>query len=387
MYIAMARITLYEYTAKKLLLGDDYNGMAVVAGTSCPLLPKGQYAVKVDQGVKKRGKRGLVRLNVRAEEVNEAVTELARCGYGHFLIEKMVPHEQTEERYISITRERHGMTILVSSRGGSAVEETKSLVSSILWKDGEPAPYFDAVPPHFIDGLREKMNRYHISFLELNPFIIRMNEIVILDCAMKVDDAASYAVAGAWSFSDVPPPKDLTPAEDVVQKIDETTPASLKLNVLNENGSLFLLLSSGGASIVLADDAYVRGLGNQIANYGEYSGAPTRTETYLYSREVLGLLRRSCSKKKALVIAGGVANFTDIKETFSGILDALDEVRDDLRSLGVKVFVRRGGPNETKGLSMMEAFLSKNGILGSVYGSETLLTQPIRDATAFLKTQ
>lgn len=381
----MARVPLYEYTAKRLLIGDAYTGLAIRKGEAFPEVPEGNYVVKVDQGVKKRGKMGLIKLNVSADKVGEAVAELSVSGYTHFLAEPMVAHEQNEERYLSLSREREGLRVIASTHGGISIEEMKRETERVLWKNGEVAPKISAVPEKFLTELREKMQKYHISFLELNPFLIQDEKIIMLDAAVKVDDAGAYAVNGAWTFADVPQPKPRTIAEERVHKLDESTPASLKLSVLNENGSLFFLLSSGGASIVLADDAYVRDMGKEIANYGEYSGAPTRTETYLYAREVLGLLLKSTAKKKALVIAGGVANFTDIKETFSGILDALEEARHDLQKLGVKVFVRRGGPNEEAGLKLMREFLEKYDLLGSVHGSETPLTMPVGEAINFLK--
>ncbi len=166
--------------------------------------------------------------------------------------------------------------------------------------------------------------------------------------------------------------------------LDKTTPASLKLNVLNPNGSLFFLLSAGGGSIVIADQAALLGAGREIGNYGEYSGGPTREETYLYAREVLSLLLESKAKQKALVIAGPIANFTDVKQTFLGIIDALTERARTLRTGGVRVFVRRGGPNEEAGLSLMREFLSQEKLLGSVHGSEAPITIAVEEAISSL---
>jgi len=381
----MARVPLYEYTTKKLLLGEGYLGYSFVSDEPLPKIPKGKYVIKVDQGVKKRGKLGLVRLNVSTRDIAKAIKSLSASGYKHFIAEPMIDHGEKEEKYLSLSRERAGLKVLSSNRGGVGIEEIKNNVESILWKENEAEPRILGLPKGFLADLREKMNRYHISFLELNPYLVRRNKVIMLDAAAKVDDAGAYAVNGAWTYEDVPKPKKLTPAEERIHRLDESTPASLKLSVLNKNGSLFFLLSSGGASIVLADDAFVRGMGGEIANYGEYSGAPTRTETYLYAREVLDLLLRSSAKRKALVIAGGVANFTDIKETFSGILDALEEKKDKLRESGMKVFVRRGGPNEEVGLKMMREFLVKNKLFGSVHGSDIKLTTPVEEAIVFLK--
>ncbi len=156
--------------------------------------------------------------------------------------------------------------------------------------------------------------------------------------------AAQFFVKGAWTGEDLPPARAKHPAESRVNELQKTTPASLKLTVLNPDGSLFFLLSGGGGSIVIEDQAALAGLGSSIGNYGEYSGGPTREETYLYAREVIGLLLASTAPRRALIIAGGVANFTDVAKTFAGIIDALGERAQELREAGVKVFVRRGGP-------------------------------------------
>ena len=96
--------------------------------------------------------------------------------------------------------------------------------------------------------------------------------------------------------------------------------------------------------MVVADEVYNRGLGEQLANYGEYSGNPNSEETYLYTKAVLELVLASKAPKKVVFLGGAVANFTDIAKTFAGVIQALDEVADGLQSQGVKVFVRRGGP-------------------------------------------
>ena len=380
----MARIPIYEYKAKKLL-DPEYLGCEVISGDELPEVEDGLYAVKVDQGVKQRGVRGLLRLGVSKDAIAGSIEELQSSGYSHFLVEKMTEHAPDEERFLSLARERVGFSLIYCAKGGVNIEESKDAVEKVLWEYGAPAPSVGDIPTAYVEHLREIMNSLHVSFLEINPLIIKDGRPLALDCAIKVDSAGSYAVRSQWSFDDVPARVKVSEAEERVRELDQNTPASLKLNVLNENGSLFFLFSSGGASIVLADDAYVRGLGEEIGNYGEYSGAPTRTETYLYAREIIGLMQKSGAKKKALVIAGGVANFTDVKETFSGIIDALEEVKDELKNDNVKVFVRRGGPREDEGLALMRKFLEDNQIFGSVHGSDTLLTEPIKLASEYLK--
>lgn len=99
-----------------------------------------------------------------------------------------------------------------------------------------------------------------------------------------------------------------------------------------------------------------------------------------YTNAVLRAAFASRAPKKAIIIAGGVANFTDVKKTFTGIIRSLKENLDPLHEHGFKVFVRRGGPNEVEGLAMIEKFLKDNNLFGSVHGSDAVLTTVIHEA-------
>ena len=46
----------------------------------------------------------------------------------------------------------------------------------------------------------------------------------------------------------------------------------------------------------------------------------------------------------------------------------------------MKVFVRRGGPNEAAGLGLMREFLKREKLLGAVYGSDAVITRAIDEA-------
>jgi ATP-citrate lyase beta-subunit len=130
----------------------------------------------------------------------------------------------------------------------------------------------------------------------------------------------------------------------------------------------------------VADEVYNQGYGPQIANYGEYSGNPNTEEAEIYTSAVLSLLLKSHAAKKVLFIGGAVANFTDIANTFSGIIAAIDKVSDQLQNQRVKVFVRRGGPRQEIGLAKIEACLQKYGLLGSVNSPTVPLTEVVGQA-------
>jgi succinyl-CoA synthetase beta subunit len=43
---------------------------------------------------------------------------------------------------------------------------------------------------------------------------------------------------------------------------------------------------SGGASVVYSDAIAAAGFAHELANYGEYSGAPTEGQTYEYAKTI-----------------------------------------------------------------------------------------------------
>jgi ATP-citrate lyase beta-subunit len=175
------------------------------------------------------------------------------------------------------------------------------------------------------------------------------------------------------------------PQMEAVETLAAQSQASFRLAVLNQNGSIFLLLSGGGASVVLADEVFNKGLGHDLGNYGENSGNPNAEETLIYTRQIISLMLASTAPQKVLVIAGGVANFTDVRATFKGVIAALEEAKDKMREQGIKVYVRRGGPFEVEGLAMMREFLEKEGLLGGVHGTELMLSAILSEAAAGLK--
>ena len=380
----MSRIKISEYAAKKMIIGDSYRGVAL---TGREKFPRGTFVVKVDQGVKKRMKQGLLAVGVNAESARKKIAGWRGKGYSRFLAEPLFVHEAHEERYLSLERVRDGIRILYARKGGIEIEAHPEEVSQYLVRsatEGEEVAVQMGIPVEFLTHLIRVFTAEHMAFLELNPLVVRGDVCVPLDAAALVDSAGAHFPV-SWGSDDIINEKTTHEAEARVRDLASTTPASLKLNVLNPDGALFFLLSGGGGSIVIADEAELEGVGRLIGNYGEYSGGPTREETYLYAREVIALMLASKAKRKALVIAGGVANFTDVQKTFAGIIDALKEKVTELRANGVRVFVRRGGPNERAGLAQMHDFLETERLLGSVAGSDAVITAAIDDAIAYIK--
>lgn len=382
----MARVKLSELSAKKLL----YNFLELpYTGVSSPenLDISKKYVVKVDEGVKKRMKQGLVVVDKTPQEVSEFISDTKQKGYSHFVIEEFIPHESNQEMYLSIERVRDGFKVLYARSGGIEIEEKGGVSEKIIHADNETEETAAieqelGVPQLFISQLLGVMNKFHFSFLEINPLVIVTDTPYILDLAVEADSAGLFFVEGAWSEQDIRTGdvKEKSEEEKNIDILSSKSQASFKFVPLNPNGSIFMLLSGGGASIVLADEVANLGKGEDLANYGEYSGNPSEEETYLYTRNLLKYLLKSNAPHKVLIIAGGVANFTDVRITFRGITKALDEVKDELRQLGVKVYVRRGGPNQDEGLASMSKYLEQEGLYGDVKGPEMVLTDIVKEA-------
>ena len=417
----MARIKISEYNAKSIVcpaLSIPWKGLRVDTTVSpkaiSDFFSDTSLVIKVDQGIKKRGKLGLLKVGVSAEEALRFLQSFSLKSQGklfdQFLIEETVMHKPEEEHYVSIERVREEMRVLYSAHGGVDIEDNLGdmeevvvphdkfsiqnkphLNPPLIGEVGIAPPLlasprrggrlrqladdWGGVVSKLVERLIVIMDENHFSFLEINPLVIKDKKISILDLAIEADDAASRIEKIEEINSH--------PAEIAVATLQENTPASLKLKIINPNGRIWMLLSGGGASLVLSDEVADRGYGAELANYGEYSGSPSTEDTYLYTKILLQTMLVSPAKNKVLIIAGGVANFTDVVKTFKGIIQALNEYKVDLSNQGIKVFVRRGGPNQEKGLKQMKEFLEKNGLYGSVSGSEEELTEVITKFTIF----
>jgi len=221
-----------------------------------------------------------------------------------------------------------------------------------------------------------------------------------LDLAAKLDQTADFECGVKWAIArspaalgitaptssngtvsiDAGPPiefpapfgRELTKEEAYIAELDAKTGASLKLTVLNPNGRIWTLVAGGGASVVYADAIASAGFADELANYGEYSGAPTESQTYHYTRTVLDLMLRApvSAEGKVLFIGGGIANFTNVASTFKGVIKALREYAKGLNEHKVQIWVRRAGPNYQEGLKNMKAATQELGLNAKIFGPE-----------------
>jgi succinyl-CoA synthetase beta subunit len=386
----MARQKISEFRAKTMLargLEQPYAGISI--DTNQPLEPQlvalpadGRFVVKVDQAVKKRMKQGLVKLDRSKADLEADLQEFAAKGFSSCLIEPLYPHEATAEHYLAFSHGRDGTTVAFSTQGGIDIESAADNVQELVASDEnlEQVATTLMVPVEFLKGTRTIFDNSSTSFLEINPLVSTENSPLLLDVAAEVDGEAAHLSREYWSAEDYRVFRKQTPEEVIISELAATSRASLRYEVINPDGAIFLLLSGGGASIVVADEVNNRGFGHLLGNYGEYSGNPSEAETFAYTEQLLHSLLQSNAERKVLIIAGGVANFTDVRTTFSGVIRAIQKLASELADQGVTVFVRRGGPHEVEGLALMQSCLEQAGLLGAVHGPELPLAESVSDA-------
>lgn len=424
----MAQKAIYEYDAKKLLADElpkcststtfCYHGKLAVIQPETdfdrlveanPWLTTEQLVVKPDQLVGKRGKSNMILLNATFDEVKawvaermnkEAVINNNKGILYRFLVEPFVPHEK--EFYVSITSDRDNDIIHFSTEGGVDIEENWDKVTHIPIPLGTPLNSLNleehisdlgnltGVVTAFLKTLFEVYIEQDFTFLELNPFAVTDdNQVVPLDVKARLDDTAAFIHIDGWG-SPVDPIEfpagfghRIAPEEAFIESLDAQTGASLKLTILNRKARVWTMVAGGGASVIYADTIVDLGFGEEMANYGEYSGNPSAEHTELYAQTIIDLLSAEPDpegRPKILLIGGGIANFTDVKATFKGIAAAITKSVDKLKTINCKIYVRRGGPNETEGLVMLKKLGEDLGIPIQVYDRNTHMTRIVRIA-------
>ncbi|CAL8265130.1 unnamed protein product [Gadus morhua 'NCC'] len=398
---------LYKYICTSAAVQNRFRYANVTAETDFDRLAKEhpwllteRLVVKPDQLIKRRGKLGLVGVNLDLQGVKawlktrlmmETTVGKAKGILKNFLIEPFVAHKQEEEFYVCIYASREGDYVLFHHEGGVDVGDVDAKAQKLLvgvdekiTEEAVQKQLLTHVPKDkksvlasFIVGLFNLYEELFFTYLEINPLVATKDGVYVLDMAAKIDATADYLCKAKWGDVVFPPPfgREAYPEEAYIADLDAKSGASLKLTLLNPRGRIWTMVAGGGSSVVYSDTICDLGGVNELANYGEYSGAPSEQQTYDYAKTILSLMtREKHNEGKVLIIGGSIANFTNVAATFKGIVRAIRDYQVPLKEHEVTIFVRRGGPNYQEGLRVMGEVGKTTGIPIHVFGTETHMT-------------
>ncbi|RMH03349.1 MAG: ATP citrate lyase [Nitrospirae bacterium] len=355
-------------------------------------LKKEKLVVKAHEALGSRFKLGLVKVGLDVAEARTAVKDMLgrtvdTLVIGQVIVSEAVPHQ--EEYYAAVKSTRDGADILVASCGGIEVEANWDRVRRISVEVGE-FPTNEALravvnEAGFSGPIAEKMVEFtaklyrcfdneDAQYLEINPVAQRADgELIALDVVTLLDGDAKFRHPD-WTFPFAAEfGRAYTQNELDVMAVDSKVKGSVKLIEI-PGGDIAMLPAGGGASVYYCDAVVARG--GKLANYAEYSGDPPDWAVEVLTEKVCSL-----PGIKNIIVGGAIANFTDVKKTFSGIISAFRKAKAQGKLDGVKIWVRRGGPNEKEGLAAMRA-LRDEGFDIEVFDRYTPLTDIVDMALA-----
>ncbi len=348
-------------------------------------LKKAKLVAKAHEALGSRMKLGLVKVGLDVAGAQAAVREMLGREVGSItvsqvIVSEMVPHK--EEYYAAVKATREGTEILVASCGGIEVESNWDRVKKLPVEVGQtPSPEALenlAKTAGFSGDTAKKVGEFckklfacfdseDAQYLEVNPLVVRESDgaIVALDAVTLLDGDAKFRHPD-WTFPFAAEfGRAYSQAELEVMAVDSKIKGSVKFIEI-PGGDTAMLPAGGGASVYYSDAVVARG--GKLANYAEYSGDPPDWAVEVLTEKVCSL-----PGIKNIIVGGAIANFTDVKKTFGGIIAGFRKAQADGKLNGVKIWVRRGGPREQEGLEAMRA-LKEEGFDIHVFDRKTPLT-------------
>jgi ATP-citrate lyase beta-subunit len=354
-------------------------------------LKKSKLVVKAHEALGSRFKLGLVKVNLDLKGAEAATKEMIGRHVGSItvsqvIVSEMIPHKK--EYYCAVKSTRAGTDILVANCGGIEVESNWERVNRLALEVGQQ-PSEDALEKlakdaGFTGSLLKKMTEFagklficfdseDAQYLEVNPVVLREqdSELIALDAVTLLDGDAKFRHPD-WNFAFAAEfGRAYSKHEMEVMAVDSKIKGSVKFIEI-PGGDTAMLPAGGGASIYYSDAVVARG--GKLANYAEYSGDPPDWAVEVLTDKVCSL-----PGIKNIIVGGAIANFTDVKKTFGGIINGFRKAKSEGKLKGVKIWVRRGGPREKEGLDAMRA-LKDEGFDINVFDRNTPLTDIVDKA-------
>ena len=354
-------------------------------------LKHAKLVVKAHEALGSRFKLGLVKVGLDFSGAVAAAKEMLGRQVGSItvsqaIVSEMIPHKA--EYYVAVKSTREGTDVLVANCGGIEVESNwdrvKTLPVEIGAKPSQDALEQLAKDAGFTGGLVKKVGDFagkmfacfdneDAQYLEVNPVVARESdgELVALDAVTLLDADAKFRHPD-WHFEFAAEfGRAYSKNELEVMGVDSKIKGSVKFIEI-PGGDTAMLPAGGGASVYYSDAVVARG--GKLANYAEYSGDPPDWAVEVLTDKVCSL-----PGIKNIIVGGAIANFTDVKKTFGGIINGFRKAKGEGKLKGVKIWVRRGGPREKEGLDAMRA-LRDEGFDIHVFDRHTPLTDIVDKA-------
>jgi len=397
----MAQISIREYDVKKMFYDfswEKYTGIQIRTLEDIEKLSEWiKYTIKPDMLFWKRGKRWLLGLNLNKAECKIWLKKYFKKQENIdgidgtldvFMAEKFIWVSQ--EYYICFSQSRTGDLITYSPEGWVDIEDNwEKTFELTIPISGELSEENIQKLNIWENGISELIKRFWVFYkshwfvsLECNPIARDASgKLIMLDAVAKVDDQEAYLQKENWENMEIPNSYGFqeNAGEQYIRELDGQTWASLKMKILNPQARIWTLFAGGGGSLVMTDTLGALGYADDIWNYGECSGNPTREFTREYTKTLLSEMLRNWKSWKYLVIAGAIANFTHIDKTFQWIIDALEENIDEILSQKISILVRRGWINEKAWLKILEDACKKLGIPAIITGSDSYMTEILKE--------
>jgi ATP-citrate lyase beta-subunit len=354
-------------------------------------LKHSKLVAKAHEALGSRFKLGLVKVGLDLQGAVASTREMIGRQVGSItvsqvIISEMIPHK--DEYYCAVKSTREGSEILVANCGGIEVESNWDRVKRLALEVGQQ-PSLEALErlvkdAGFAGPLGKKMADFagkmftcfdneDAQYLEVNPVVIRESdgELVAVDAVTLLDGDAKFRHPD-WNFAFAAEfGRAYSKDEIEVMAVDSKIKGSVKFIEI-PGGDTAMLPAGGGASIYYSDAVVARG--GKLANYAEYSGDPPDWAVEVLTEKVCSL-----PGIKNIIVGGAIANFTDVKKTFGGIINGFRKAKAEGKLNGVKIWVRRGGPREKEGLDAMRA-LKDEGFDINVFDRHTPLTDIVDKA-------
>ncbi len=380
---------LKEFESKELFQKVDIpisNGLLIKNINDIPPFHDARL-LKVQTLAGGRGKAGGVCLVRGADEARKLASRFLHSVFMDEQITEIVIDEKVEiskELYLGILFDtsKRLPVFIYSEVGGADIEELKRRdpakikLREIVYHRGlvEDDLSFllngSSLPSKIQEQVKDVMKKLYTCFtrfdckmLEINPLVVTtQNDVVAVDAVAVLDDDARYR----WEipFVERTNNRPATKREAAAHLIDKDDYRGVAgKTFVDLDGDIAILTSGGGASMTLLD-ALVD-YGGKPANFTEYSGNPPMEKVEKLTRVVLDREHLS-----GLLVAGVIANFTNIAETLRGVLNVLVEQKPKF-----PIVIRRAGPHDDEARAMLMEAKEKYGLDIHYYDEKISLTQ------------